>query len=144
MRTLSEHAELLARTAHQGQVDKAGRAYITHPERVAARVRGDQEAEAAAWLHDVVEDTGYGLDDLRAKGFPESVVLAVDAVTKRAGESKDAYYARVASNPLAVKVKLADLDDNSDPARLALLDEATRERLIAKYEYARARLTSRV
>jgi (p)ppGpp synthase/HD superfamily hydrolase len=52
-------AEDIARRAHAGQVDKAGLDYITHPARVAAGVRlhgGKNEAVAAAWLHDVLED----------------------------------------------------------------------------------------
>lgn len=85
---LTTEAEALARAAHEGQVDKAGQPYATHPERVAARVAGDDELVAIAWLHDVVEDTGITLDELRGKGFPESVVTAVDALTKRADQAR--------------------------------------------------------
>ena len=63
-------AEALARSAHAGQVDKAGAPYAQHPERVAAAVTGDPQAQAAAWLHDVVEDTSTSLADLRAAGQP--------------------------------------------------------------------------
>lgn len=86
---LTTKAEALARAAHEGQVDKSGAPYATHPERVAARVSEDDELVAIAWLHDVVEDTPITLDDLRGREFPESVVAAVDALTKRAGESKE-------------------------------------------------------
>lgn len=58
--------------AHRGQVDKAGQPYITHPARVAARVAGDENAVAAAWLHDVVEDTGLTLADLENRSRPRS------------------------------------------------------------------------
>jgi len=139
---LAKQAEEVARAAHVGQVDKAGKPYITHPARVAGRVRGNAELEAVAWLHDVVEDTPITLSDLLDAGFPERVVVAVDAITKREDESRDAYYVRVAADELAVQVKLADIDDNSDPGRLAALeDQATRDRLAAKYAYARAALT---
>lgn len=67
---LAARAETLARAAHAGQVDKAGAPYAAHPARVAAAVAGDPLAEAAAWLHDVIEDTGTTLADLRAEGFP--------------------------------------------------------------------------
>ncbi|AKU18072.1 HD domain-containing protein [Luteipulveratus mongoliensis] len=134
-----DEAKDIARRAHAEQVDKAGHAYITHPARVAQRVAGDERAEAVAWLHDVVEDTAVTLADL-AETFPAEVVAAVDAITRRKGEDGDDYYDRVARDPLALKVKLADLDDNSDPERLALLDEATRERLTRKYAHARQRL----
>ncbi len=96
--------------------------------------------EAAAWLHDVVEDTDITLDDLTELGIPEPVVTAVEALTRRPGEAPDAYYARVGADPIALLVKLADLADNSDPKRLSLLDDETRARLTAKYDHARASL----
>ena len=134
---LVAHAADLARTAHAGQLDKAGFPYAAHPERVARSVAGDALAEAVAWLHDVVEDTQTTLDDLREAGFPERVVAAVDALTRRPSELPDAYYARVARDPLATRVKRADLDDNSDPIRLRELDQPTRTRLQEKYAHAR-------
>jgi hypothetical protein len=132
---LVERARQIAMAAHENQLDRAGAAYITHPERVAQRVAGDPGAEMVAWLHDVVEDTPITLDDL-ATEFPAEVVAAVDAISKREGEG-DVYYHRVAANPLALKVKYADLDDNSSPHRLARLDPALQERLRAKYAHAR-------
>lgn len=137
MGRISEVAEAMARTAHAGQVDKAGQPYITHPARVANRVAGDEHAVAVAWLHDVVEDTPVTLTELAAQ-FPPQVVAAVDAITKRAGETRDDYYERVRAVPLAQRVKRADLADNSDPDRLAVLDAATQERLAGKYAHARA------
>lgn len=135
---LARRAEALAVAAHAGQTDKAGRPYIEHPARVAVRVApcGD-EAVAVAWLHDVAEDTEVSLGDLREAGFPEHVVSAVDALTKRSGEPLADYCGRVAANRLALLVKTADLADNSDPQRLALLDPRTRARLEAKYARAR-------
>ena len=141
-RTLVERARALATVAHHGQVDKAGAAYIGHPARVAARLTDDPQACAAAWLHDVVEDCDVTMDDLLAQGFPEEVVRAVDALTRRDGEEPSAYYRRVAADSLALKVKYADLADNSDPERLAVLDAPTRERLIAKYAKARESLAA--
>ncbi|HEY3003709.1 MAG TPA: HD domain-containing protein [Kribbellaceae bacterium] len=136
---LVERARQIALAAHDGQTDKAGVPYITHPARVAARVAGDPAAEIVAWLHDVVEDTGVTLDDLAAE-FPPAIVAAVDAMTKRPSEDRDSYYRRVAADPLALEVKHADLDDNSSPDRLARLDEPTRTRLQAKYAHARETL----
>jgi (p)ppGpp synthase/HD superfamily hydrolase len=122
-------AEAFARNAHEGQVDKAGEPYITHPERVAARLDGTTE-KVVAWLHDVVEDTDVELCDLP---FPADVVAAVDAMTKRPGESLDDYISRVRANPIAIAVKYADVADNSSPERLERLDARTRERLERKY-----------
>lgn len=65
-------AEQVASGAHAGQTDKAGRPYLDHPRRVAARVQtttGDPDAVAAGWLHDVVEDTAITLGQLRELGF---------------------------------------------------------------------------
>lgn len=143
---LISRAEAVATEAHRGQVDKAGRDYIEHPRRVAANARSavaargfdDDEAAAviaAAWLHDVVEDTEVTEADLR-RDFPAEVVDAVIAVTKRAGEDAEDYFTRVRANRFAVVVKTADLADNTDPARQALLDEETRARLREKYRRA--------
>ena len=131
---LVERARQIATAAHEHQVDKSGAAYITHPARVASRVAGNPQAEMVAWLHDVVEDTTVTLTDLAAD-FPPEVVTAVDAITKRPDEG-DAYYRRVAADPLALQVKYADLADNSSPDRLAKLDPALQSRLRAKYAHA--------
>ncbi|PXA68271.1 ADP-ribosylglycohydrolase family protein [Cryobacterium arcticum] len=128
-----EAAIELATAAHAGQVDKLGVEYIQHPLGVLARVDGVDE-KIVAVLHDVVEDTSVTLDDLRAQGFAEHIVLAVDAVTKRAGEPLAESMARVAADPLAMTVKFADLAHNANPARQAALPAETRVRLTAKYE----------
>lgn len=136
---LERHALTVAVVAHRGQVDKAGKPYSNHPRRVAERLgdEADPEALAVAWLHDVVEDTTWTLDLLTAIGwFPPSVVEAVDAITHRPKEQRASYYRRVKANPLALIVKLADIADNSDPERLAMLDDATADRLRAKYATA--------
>ena len=135
-------ARELAEAVHAQQVDKAGRPYINHPARVAARLAGDELAEAVAWLHDVVEDTAVTAVQLAELGFPAAVVDAVVAVTRIRGEQPGAYYGRIAANELALRVKLADIADNSDPARLARLDEATRARLSEKYAKALAALSA--
>jgi (p)ppGpp synthase/HD superfamily hydrolase len=132
-----ELAQSIATRAHAGQVDKAGADYISHPARVAARLHTPLE-QMVGWLHDVAEDTNVGLDDLTATGLPAEAVAAVDALTRRAGENSDAYYGRVAADPLAVAVKHADLADNTDPARLSQLDAETQARLGRKYAHARA------
>lgn len=138
-RGLERAAEEIARRAHAGQVDKAGSPYIEHPRRVAERAavlagpRLRASAVATAWLHDVVEDTPVGLEDLAADGIPTEVLTAVELVTKKVGEPVETYFARIRQNPLARVVKMADLIDNTDPNRVKKLDEETRERLGAKY-----------
>lgn len=129
----------IARAAHAGQMDKSGKPYIGHPLRVMAALDGPHERMAAV-LHDVIEDTPVTADDLRAAGCPEEVVVAVIALSRGDDEPQTDYLARVAANPLARTVKLADIADNSSPARLRALDEPTQDRLRAKYAAALAYL----
>lgn len=130
----------IATTAHKGQVDKQGVPYISHCKRVALRVAeqhpGASRAEAVAWLHDVVEDTDWTVQQLRECGIHDEVVDAVDAISHRPGESRADYYARVNKNLIARLVKIADIADNMDPRRLAGLDDATIVRLVKKYAKA--------
>lgn len=131
-------ARTLALEAHAGQVDKAGHPYIGHVGRVAAAVRGDDEAEAVAWLHDVVEDCPAFAGQVQA--FPAPLQDAVWLLSRTPAADADTYYARISADPLALKVKLADIADNADEARLASLDAATAERLRDKYRRALAAL----
>lgn len=131
---LVERAKDLAHRAHAGQVDKAGRPYIEHVARVAARVAGDDEAEAVAWLHDVMEDATQFSGEVAR--YPDYVFFAVTRLTRVRGLPDEAYYQRIRQNELALRVKLADIADNMDEARLALLDEATSNRLRRKYAKA--------
>ena len=123
----------LARTAHAGQVDKLGVAYIYHPLAVMQRVSGT-DAKIVAVLHDVVEDTDVTLDDLHVLSFSEEIVAAVDAATKVKGESLDESMARVKASPLALIVKRADISHNADPERQTGLSDESRVRLTEKYE----------
>ncbi len=96
----------------------------------------------AAWLHDVVEDTGTTLADLQQAGAPPEVLSAVDALTKRPGEDYLDAVGRAAGHPVARLVKQADNADNSDERRLAELDPVKADRLRRKYGQARAVLSS--
>lgn len=116
MSTLEKAIELAAR-AHAGQLDKAGLPYILHPLRVMLAVEGPEERMAAV-LHDTVEDTDTTLDTLRSAGFSENVVRAVDALTKRDGETRLDAARRAVRDPIARAVKLADVADNMDLARI--------------------------
>ncbi len=138
--TMLDAVELATR-AHEGQTDKAGCPYIEHPKAVAQIVADQGHPEPviiAALLHDVVEDTPYSLDDLRRLGYADEVVAAVEAVTRRPGETHLDAVRRAAADPLGRIVKMADVIHNGDPARLALLDVPTCERLTRKYAKARA------
>ncbi|MCD9141724.1 HD domain-containing protein [Streptomyces albireticuli] len=128
--------EALARRAHAAQTDKAGRPYTEHLAAVAegVRARGGTEAQiAAAWLHDAVEDGAVTEEWLAAADLPRQTKDIVLAVTKRPGETPEAYAARILATPGALTVKAADLAHNADPARAAVLDPDTRDRLRRKY-----------
>jgi (p)ppGpp synthase/HD superfamily hydrolase len=96
--------------------------------------------QMAAVLHDVVEDTSVTLEELRRRGFPEAVVAAVDALSRRPGEPYLAFIDRAGSHRIARPVKLADLHDNLDPRRLARFSTAQQKRLVKKYSDALRRL----
>lgn len=136
MSDLVATARDLAYRAHAGQVDKAGRPYIEHVARVAATVADDPEAEAVAWLHDVLEDCADEFKNELLNIRPDRIFRAVHVLTRWRGHSAGWYYDRVRENPLALRVKLADIADNADEARLTLLDEATAARLRKKYAKA--------
>ena len=133
-----EDAIALAVQAHRGQRDKAGQTYILHPLRVMMRLEGECERMTAV-LHDVVEDSDWTLERLRELGYPEEVLGALECLTKREGETYEAFIERVAPNPLARRVKLADLEDNMDVRRLPDVTPKDAARL-ARYRAAWARL----
>ncbi|KQV47535.1 MULTISPECIES: HD domain-containing protein [unclassified Duganella] len=130
-----ERAIEIASAAHAGQVDKAGQPYILHPLRVMLRLSSDYERMAAV-LHDVVEDTPVSLAQLSEAGFPAEVIAAVEALTKRRGETRLQVAARAASNPIARVVKLADNAENMDLSRIANPTEKDFARI---EEYAQVR-----
>lgn len=124
---------------HAGQTDKAGRPYIEHLTRVMLRVQmdgGDRFQQIAALLHDSIEDEKTTADELRALGVPSEAVVLVQALTKREEQSYEDYLRGLIGRYRVVTVKMADLDDNSDPERLELLPERQRMRLQAKYAQA--------
>jgi (p)ppGpp synthase/HD superfamily hydrolase len=130
-----ERAIRLAVQAHAGQTDKAGAPYILHPLRVMLKLQAATEMITGV-LHDVLEDTPWTEADLRREGFAEEILAALDCLTRRPGESYDDFITRVAGNPLARKVKLADLEDNLNLERLAMITESDRARL-SRYQQAR-------
>jgi len=123
----------IAQSAHIDQQDKGGMPYLLHPIRVSQKCR-TCESKIAALLHDVVEDSSIDLDYLRMKGISERVVNAVDSLTRRENESYKEFIDRVSLDPIAIEVKIADLEDNMDISRLDRLTDADITRL-SKYHY---------
>lgn len=106
-------ARNIAEEAHKGQFCKDGTTpYIRHPEEVARRVKGNTDAEVIAWLHDVIEDTSVTAQMLLQYGIPKYIVGVVELLTHEKNESYLDYLAIVALNPLARKVKKADIEAN--------------------------------
>lgn len=114
--TLERAVEIAAR-AHAGALDKSGMPYLLHPLRVMLNVSLPADRIAAV-LHDVVEDTTVTLEDLRREGFSVEILEAVDALTKRKGETRMQSARRAQSVPVARRVKLADVTDNMDLSRI--------------------------
>lgn len=139
MSTLIAKAIGIAVEAHKGQLDKGGSPYILHPITVASK----QETEACiitALLHDVVEDSEYTLEDLRAAGFPPDVCDAVSLLTHKQGEDYFSYIYKIKANAIARSVKIQDLIHNSDASRLSSITENDVKR-IEKYRKALCILT---
>lgn len=139
-----ELAKEIARRAHQGQKDKAGRDYFhSHlvPIAAAATIFGD-EVTAAAWLHDVLEDTTVTADELLRLGVPTTVVNAVESLTRRADESYADLIARAGADPVGRFVKLIDNAWNisSNPVLAETNPERAESLLNGRYKPARRRL----
>jgi (p)ppGpp synthase/HD superfamily hydrolase len=131
---LTKKAMKLCFQAHKNQVDKSGLPYVFHPFHLAEQMQ-DEETTVAALLHDVVEDTDYSISDLRNMGFPEMVLDALTLLTHDDAEPYLDYVARVKENPIARRVKLADLRHNSDLTRLDQVDARALDR-VEKYRAA--------
>ena len=129
-----ELALSIATKAHRGQFDKAGIDYIEHPIFVASQVDSEEE-KAVALLHDVIEDSSVTAEELLNAGLPETVVTAVQILSKKKGQDYQTYLKTVKSNPLARAVKLADLKHNSDLSRLETITDKDLKRL-EKYKKA--------
>ncbi len=144
MPTIKE-TKFWASELHHGQTDKAGQPYIEHVLRVHQRLLNlypdaSIDAEHAALLHDAIEDCNVTADDLRQRRYSEETIETVEAVTKQPA-GRQTYAERIehlahSGSMSALQVKIADLSDNSDPARLALLPEDKAESLGQRYRGA--------
>jgi len=113
----TKRAIKLCYKAHHGQDDKSGLPYVHHPLHLAEQM-DDEDSTVVALLHDVVEDTDYTLKDIKGMGFGDAVVEALALLTHDPSVPYFDYIKSIAENPIAKKVKLADLKHNSDISRL--------------------------
>jgi (p)ppGpp synthase/HD superfamily hydrolase len=130
-----ERAIEIAQEAHKGVKDKGGHDYINHPIRVMHAMSNDQE-KIVAILHDVVEDSDWTFERLKEEGFEDSLIESLRCVTKYSEEEDyQEFIKRAATNKIATKVKIADIEDNLDLSRLGTLTEKDLTR-IEKYKKA--------
>lgn len=138
---LTNEAMRIAYKAHHGQFDYNGIPYIFHPIHLAEQM-DDEFSCCVALLHDVVEDTTVTLEELKVR-FPREVTDAVALMTHNENTDYFDYVRAIKKNPIARKVKLADLAHNSDQTRCigSNLTEGRKEKWRAKYEKATKILT---
>lgn len=117
--TLTKKALKICFNAHKDQVDKTGLPYVFHPFHLAEQM-DTEDAVCVALLHDTVEDTDISFEDLINEGFNDSIINALKLLTHNDDTPYLEYVARIKENPLARKVKLADLRHNSDLTRIDL------------------------
>jgi (p)ppGpp synthase/HD superfamily hydrolase len=113
-------------TAHEGQKDKVGNAYWEHPLRVAKKCQEAEYGTSAiivGLLHDVLEDTQYTLEDICQKvALSEDEQKALILLTRKSDETYAEFIERIAqsAHPIAIRVKIKDLEHNMDLSRFAL------------------------
>lgn len=126
----------ISKSAHSGQFDKAGTEYIFHPISVALNFGGEDSAIIVALLHDVAEDTSLTVENLRDElNLTASEVNALKLLTHDKSVDYFDYVKKIKSDALATKVKIADLENNSDLSRISTPTERDFRR-VEKYRQA--------
>ena len=138
--TLTKKAMRIAFEAHKDQTDKSGMPYIYHPIHLAEQM-SDEATTCVALLHDVIEDTDMTFEQLQAEGFPPEIIAALILMTHDERIPYFDYVTEIKKNPIAAKVKLADLMHNSDLTRLDHVDDKAIRR-VEKYKKAIEILTN--
>ena len=129
---LTKKALLISFNAHKDQVDKSNLPYVYHPFHVAEQMT-DETSTIVALLHDVVEDTDVTMTDIENYGFSKEIIDALKCMTHEESVDYYDYIKIVATNPIAIKVKLADIEHNMDTNRLNEITKKDLER-VEKYK----------
>ena len=125
-----ETARKIVEHAFRDKKDLAGEPYLNHLLRVEEKLKNkNEEIRTVALLHDLLEDCPDWNKEVLKCFFWNSVVNAVDAITKRKGEKYEDYINRVQANRYATVVKIADLQDNMNITRLKEITEKDVARL---------------
>ena len=119
---MTKKALKLCFETHKDQVDKTDMPYVFHPFHLAEQM-DDEISTVCALLHDVVEDSDMTLEGLAGMGFPAQVIEVLSLLTHAEGVPYMDYVREIAKNPIAKKVKIADLTHNSDLTRMDEVDE---------------------
>ena len=124
---------VMATNAHHGQFDRGGKPYILHCLKVMHNLKtDDEELQCIALGHDIIEDTKTTYQDLREAGFTDRIIEGIRAMTKLPGQTHDEYKEQIFASEDGMRVKMADLQHNSDIRRLKGVTEKDIERM-AKY-----------
>ncbi len=94
-----------------------GECYKLHAYRVMEAMDTEEE-QIVALLHDIAEDTEVSIADLKGEGFSQTVIAALEDLTRGDAAKYFDYIEDLALNPLAAKVKIAELKDNMDVIRV--------------------------
>jgi len=138
--TLGEVIALVA-AAFKDKLDKGGQPYFLHCLHVMNKMdQDDHELMIIAVAHDLIEDTDYTLAGISHDlGFTDRCVVGISDLTHTEGVPYMEYIKRIALNPDARLVKMADLQHNSDIMRMKGLRKKDFDRL-EKYHTAMAYL----
>lgn len=118
----------IAAVGFEKVMDKGGQPYILHCLRVMNQMDTEEE-KIVAILHDTVEDGVTTIEELIKERFSQNVIYALILLTHKKETPYDEYIKAIATDPLATKVKLADLKDNSDITRLKGLTKKDFDRM---------------
>lgn len=115
---LVRKAVLIMFQAHKEDLDKGGYPYVFHPFYLATQMP-DEDSTIVALLHDVVEDHGdlWSFERLAGEGFNTKIIDAIKLLTHDPEVPYLDYVRKLSTNPLARRVKLADLKHNKDETR---------------------------
>ncbi len=130
---LTRKAMIIAYNAHQNQFDKAGVPYVYHPIHIAEQMETEEEC-IVALLHDTVEDTDITFEQL-SKEFDGKIVNILKLLTRNKNEDYMKYINKLKEDPIARKVKIADIIHNADETRL---NKITTKDIIRRNKYKRA------
>lgn len=138
---IDQTADRIASAAHRARTTAEGIEHISYLRRVAQNVQPNTaDYRAAALLHDILETSSVTEDSLALQGIPPRIIAAVKLLPRDPQISDDQYHAAIRRDTIALAIKLAQIADNTDPARLSTLAPAARQRLIAKYAQTRLEL----